>query len=359
MSTTEEQKPYRTETSESGKYKLEVTSVATRPGCWNHTVGVVSRDGQVIAEVKRNYSSFPFLFVENHPNGHDYLVCGADYQGQTVIELDTGKRRDFLPEAAKKGHGFCWVDYSFNTKEQMLIVEGCIWACPYEYRFYDFSNPMEGWLQIEIDGDYVDAEGKSPTFNEDGTVTTYETRSKGELAKKEYTEWTDEDEEKVVVATKTFKIVDRKFVLQSEWVDEDEQRRRAEWKAAQEEYERKWEEYKATDPIFLLVRERAKHPPFEDKPYSLSVGQCYNGWHPTEKFDDSRICKRLRERPRDEKGVMVDEGWTVEVEWGRNSAPVKLEIHKDTKPHTTLWFERSVEGMGQALDYAAKVVTGV
>src|SRR6185312_13000866 len=101
---------------------------------------------------------FVFSFVEDHPNGHPYLVTGADYQGQTVIELDTGRRRDFIPDAAKDGVGFCWTDHRFDPSTQLLIVEGCIWAAPFEYRFYDFSDPMEkGWPELEFEGAWCEA----------------------------------------------------------------------------------------------------------------------------------------------------------------------------------------------------------
>jgi hypothetical protein len=76
--------------SPSGKYRLVVTSYTTG------TLGVITRvaDGEEIARVDRNYHSFEHTWIEDHPSGHDYLVCGEDYQGQTVIELDTGARGD-------------------------------------------------------------------------------------------------------------------------------------------------------------------------------------------------------------------------------------------------------------------------
>lgn len=37
-----------------------------------------------------------------------------------------------------------------NPKGSLLAVEGCIWAWPYEVRFYDFSEPMKlPWPQID------------------------------------------------------------------------------------------------------------------------------------------------------------------------------------------------------------------
>lgn len=128
--------------SSSGKYKLEIKHYK-RQGSWNYTRGLVYKDNEEIADIKRNYCSFFHAFVENHPNGHDYLLCGQNYQGQTVIELDTGDRVDYLPGTARKGHGFCCAAYYPSPNKKYLFIDGCYWACPYESRIVDFSEPMK------------------------------------------------------------------------------------------------------------------------------------------------------------------------------------------------------------------------
>jgi hypothetical protein len=151
--------------SPSGKYRLVVTPYKTGPNSWNYTLGQVYEGDRLIAEVQRNYSAFPFAWVENHPNGHPFLVCGEDYQGQTVIELDTGRRVDYLPQGAKRGVGFCWVEIHPSPKGDMLAVEGCYWACPYEVVIHDFSDPLDPpWPELSRD-DCKSFGG----WNEDGT----------------------------------------------------------------------------------------------------------------------------------------------------------------------------------------------
>ena len=105
--------------SPSGKYQLSISYFSTGPNTWNVSRGTVCKTGETnsIGVVHRNYGSFPFLFVENHPNGHDYLICGENYMGQTVIELDTGKRIDH------NKNGFCWAAYSFNSSQKIIVVE--------------------------------------------------------------------------------------------------------------------------------------------------------------------------------------------------------------------------------------------
>lgn len=96
--------------SPSGRYSLEVTPHSNGPQSWSYSKGIVRlfETGAQIAEIKRNLGAFPHSWSENHPTGHDYLIAGEDYQGQTIIELDTGKRLDYVPDAAEPGFGFCW-----------------------------------------------------------------------------------------------------------------------------------------------------------------------------------------------------------------------------------------------------------
>jgi hypothetical protein len=118
--------------------------------------------------VRRNYSAFPFTWCEDHPTGHDYLVCGEDYQGQTIIELDTGRRADYLPAQAEQGTGFCWAQHYLAPSKEVLIVDGCYWACPYELVAFDFSRPLE--LPYEElhrwNGDLAEVHG----FDNNGTL---------------------------------------------------------------------------------------------------------------------------------------------------------------------------------------------
>lgn len=332
----------REHVSESGKYKLVTTPFSTKEGGWNYTQGLVYTVGndQPIAEVQRNYSSFPFEFVEDHPNGHAYLVCGEDYQGQTVVELDTGKRRDFLPPEAEKGHGFCWADYKFDKATQILLVDGCYWACPYMFRFYDFSNPMEGWPEIESE-EWIDADAKAPTFEPDGAIKTYQTRE-------------DEDSDEVVPVEKrelasvlTFRREGLKLVKIDEWVSEAEKERRLSREEAQRKYEA-WEaNFKATDPLYLAHLELLKDPVWKPADYA-GRGITYDGWCPDFKGKETRWCRQ----------IMNEGPCKIEVEWAAETGPIKLEIYRDSKKLDDQFFPHSVEGMHAAFATAKEVLLG-
>lgn len=135
---------HRVYDSDSEKYSLVIDNYTTQKGCWNYSRGQIfnKETCALIADIKRNYSAFPFSWAEDHPNGHSYLICGEDYQGQTIIELDTGKRKNYLPLDAHNGFGFCWAEHYPSPDKKRLAVIGCYWACPYELIIYDFSDPM-------------------------------------------------------------------------------------------------------------------------------------------------------------------------------------------------------------------------
>ena len=126
----------------SGKYQLVIDYYSTTEGSWSYSRGRVKEvsNEEVIADIKRNYPRFWHTWAE-HPNGNEYLLCGEDYQGYTVINLTEKKEQIYLPKQARKGWGFCWVSVEYLPDEVQLRVEGCYWACPYEVVVYDFSNP--------------------------------------------------------------------------------------------------------------------------------------------------------------------------------------------------------------------------
>ena len=128
--------------SPSGNFYLIISSYKTGENTWEYSQGIIikSENDKVIADVKRNYSHFWYSWIQ-HVNGNEYLLCGEDYQGQTVVNLTKGITQNYFPESGFDGHGFCWVNAIPSKDSQVLAVEGCYWACPYDIVFYDFKNP--------------------------------------------------------------------------------------------------------------------------------------------------------------------------------------------------------------------------
>jgi len=324
--------------SPNNKYRLVLTPYSTKKGCWNYTQGLVYHVGtdKPIFEIQRNYCSFPYSWID-HPNGHQYLICGADYQGQTVLELDTNTRLDFIPAEAKSGAGFCWSAHRFDPTTKILTVAGCIWACPYEFRFYDFSDPMSSWQEITCDDDCIDEDNKWPTFEPNNIIKTYYTKSEEDEDSEEIT-----SKPPVLRATKTFVREGLKLRLLNEDVSEEEKKLRKEQEEAHQRYEEKMKRFKDTDPLFLtyvnLVKDHALSP--EDH---CGIGITHKDWCPHFKVEEQRFCRRIVQSKKNKKKL------TIDLEWGMYSGPIKIVIYNKKGNHTEdKWFEHSEDGMCQA-----------
>lgn len=120
------------------EYTLKIFSYKTEEGCWEFTRGIITKKDEIIADIKRNYHSFPYCFIE-HDNGNDYLVCGEDYQGYTIVNLTTKVKETYMFPNWDKGWGFCWSDIEGDSNR--LFVKGCYWGGNYESVIYDFTKP--------------------------------------------------------------------------------------------------------------------------------------------------------------------------------------------------------------------------
>lgn len=112
------------------------------PNSWDYTRGRVQQaeNKKVIADVKRNYVHFWHAWIQ-HANENEYLPCGEDYQGQTVINLTQSKVHNFFPDAGHEGFGFCWTAAFPSPDSKILAVDGCYWGAPNDVAFFDFSEP--------------------------------------------------------------------------------------------------------------------------------------------------------------------------------------------------------------------------
>ncbi len=327
------------ETSLSGKHTLEISYYTRGEGTWDYSRGIVRRGDHIVADVKRNYSSFPFAWVENHANGHEYLICGEDYQGQTVIELDTGERREDIPPEAEKGYGFCWADYKFDQASSILVVEGCFWACPYEFRFYDFSDPMNGWPEIKTE-ECIYNDEKWPEIGLDGTIRCFETGLVDENG------FNNEDET-VVRSIKTFRRDENKLLFLGEWVSDAEKESRQKEEQAEQKYRQWREEFKATDPLYLAYASLVSDPRLNPEE-GVSTGITYTGWCPDFKEQERRWCRRILQKK---------ENYTVDLEWAVKTGPIKLVIYNEGKHVEDKFFAHSAEGMDNAFAYVKSLIT--
>jgi hypothetical protein len=142
--------------SPSGKFILEIHHYNHEEGIrrYNYTKGIVTdSDRKAIDVIYRNFGTFPYSWVEE--NDTEYLLCGLDYQGYSIVNLSNGETKHYVPEEAYKGRGFCWAEIVFFETKKLIVVDGCYWAHPYELVFYDFSKPMQlpykELFRVEVD----------------------------------------------------------------------------------------------------------------------------------------------------------------------------------------------------------------
>lgn len=155
------EEPYDSIVLGNGKYHVEIfqytgTVFIKRFGTLlDHSVlrlSVRDKENDILAEIKA-IDNHEFITLVEHQNGLDYLLYRTELYGYSVLELVTGKSVDYIPESSFTGgeETFIWVDIKYCPLNNLLVVDGCYWACPFEFEFYDFSNPMD--LPLPLYGD--------------------------------------------------------------------------------------------------------------------------------------------------------------------------------------------------------------
>jgi len=129
--------------SPSGRFRLVISvydTTAVTGECTYGSRGQLYRvsDGVLIADVKRYYSAFHHSFQTK--DGQEYLITGRSCTGQTIINCDEGWE---VSTPDKFDDGFCWATHWLSQDGKTLVVDGCYWACSYELKFFDFTNPRE------------------------------------------------------------------------------------------------------------------------------------------------------------------------------------------------------------------------
>jgi hypothetical protein len=354
----------------SGRFKMVIRYYSTKKGCWNYSRGTIyDLEGNEICDIKRNYSSFHHSFIVK--DGQEWLITGRSYMSQTIINLDTGEI--FEPSGDQyKGSAFCWAGEALSPDEQVLIVEGCYWAAPYEYKFFDFSDPSKGWPELKIyengehtylcidQGDCDDP--LHPKWNEDRTVTTFDASQfflplqkyendiemeeldalSGEYDKPE--NWRIDVDQKV-----TLQRQGDQMVIIDRWRSEVELERIKQRKINNEKY-KKWEkEFKSSDPLYLEYLRQIKNPALSVETYE-GRGITYEGWCPDFKEQESRWCRRIAKKDDNQP-------YTIDLEWAVKTGPIKLQIFKDGKKYEDKFFGHSEEEMEQAFLYAHDLIT--
>jgi hypothetical protein len=354
----------------SGRSKLVIRYYSTKKGCWNYSRGTVYRvsDGKEMCDVKRNYSHFAHSIINK--NDQEWMITGRSYMSQTIVNLDTGEV--FEPEGDQyNGQAFCWVGSELSPDENILLIEGCHWACPYEFRFFDFTNPSKGWPELKIynqqgEKDWLDAdEGKKPVFMDDGRVICYQTsqfflplgKYENDITLEELEAMTpemsaaydDEDNRDIWKIVEDVKITLRRdgdrMIITDKWISEEEQERIKKRKEANRRYNEWKKNFKNTDPLYLAYQRLLEEKKLPAEKYE-STGITHKDWCPDFDKEEKRWCRRIIKKDDTNKTL------TVDLEWAVETGPIKLRIWKDGNSGEDKFFPHSVEGMEEAFAHA-------
>lgn len=310
------------------RFRLTVTDYSRGPHSWDYSRGVLTRiaDGAVVADIVRNYGNFHLSWIEAH--GKWWLVTGRSYMSQTIVCLDDG--REFEPPGDHyDGQAFCWASAWASPDGNTLVVDGCHWACPYEFRFFDFSDPAQGWAELpivdELDGepvDYLPVEGEAPPHWR--SATEVECRYVG-----------PDDELRARVTLRRegdqMRIIER-------WVSPAEAERRAEQARVEAERAALRARLERDDPTVLAMRNalaRCTSLPADE----LRVSN--NG------LGEPVVWARFRrEQPR----------CSADIEWKPGLGPIRLQRYDaDGMRTTTDTFEATPSGGTAAIEAAAAI----
>jgi len=364
------------ELSPSGRYKLLIRWYATKEGSWNYSRGTVTRvsDGMEVCDIVRNYSSFHHSFVTKGET--EYLITGRSYMSQTVVNLETGQ--DMEPQDYHyNGSGFCWAHTTLSPDGNVLIVDGCHWAAPYEFRFYDFSDPEgQGWPEISVEtpngeGTWLYSDEEKPVFNADGTITVCETaqiytptgQREDDITMEQLKEYGEayDDESNFDRETDVKLTLERrgdKFVVLDTWKSEYRQKRdarNAEYEAKRKAEMKHWQE---TDATLAKLKELLETDPDLELKGVGWIGSSQNARDNGEKNNWFFRPTIISRHPQPEFKYDEDDDdeekaprKNAELKWGTVAGDIiDAEPWTYGKGHTTTTFPKTDEGLKAALD---------
>ncbi|MCC7385367.1 MAG: hypothetical protein IT384_26190 [Deltaproteobacteria bacterium] len=221
--------------SPSGRFRLTIRRYRTAPGRWDYSRGTVARvvDGVTVCDIQRNLEMFHHSFVTK--GGREYLITGRSYMSQTVVDLDGGQ--EFEPAGDHyNGGAFCWACCYLSPDGNTLAVDGCLWGCPYEYRFFDFSDPSRGWTALPIAGvERIEhpSDKRAPQWLDGSTFECFQLDEK------------EKPQERTRVQRRG-----SEMVVIEHCVSETEQKRRDDQARAEAEQDAWWESFRSSDPMY-------------------------------------------------------------------------------------------------------------
>lgn len=86
----------------------------------------------------------------------EWFVSGRHYMLQLFLDLESGRVSDDVlneeeSEDYQDGTSFIWCAPAQSSPDpRVLLVDGCIWALPYEWRLFDVRDVSRGWPELSL-----------------------------------------------------------------------------------------------------------------------------------------------------------------------------------------------------------------
>lgn len=134
--------------SKSKEFKVEIHPLETTDKIYKRNIKVMDKNNKIIHEYIQKYATSPlnqFVII----NGQEWWIGGREYMLRLFVNCETGQVFDDpdkreLSSSFKGGSEFIWGgNVKISPKGNYLMVVGCMWSFPYEWRLYDISNMIK------------------------------------------------------------------------------------------------------------------------------------------------------------------------------------------------------------------------
>ena len=92
-----------------------------------------------------------FIYMFEY-NDDDYLIFNKHLYGYTILNLKTKEEYNYFPSLVANDKGEAFIIANATKIDSFLVLEGCYWACPYEYYLIDLDTKKTLRLQSIFDG---------------------------------------------------------------------------------------------------------------------------------------------------------------------------------------------------------------
>ena len=114
-------------------------------------------------------------------NNQEWWFSGRHYMLRLFVNCDTGEIYDDPNNIENDDfYKYCceyiWgsiADVSSDGK--YILVDGCYWACPYEWRIYDISNLKNGYIEIDLLNDITFCDNGESKIDDYDVITDSDT----------------------------------------------------------------------------------------------------------------------------------------------------------------------------------------